>query len=445
MLLGLLLCGVGVIAWLVMLELGQRIHDKSSLHRAADAAAYSAAVLQARALNMHAYLNRAQLAHQIAMAHLIGAATASRFRSTLSQQAQRRNPPPSLMGAFFGPQYSTAYLAAISGGVTHQFSQHIFRDSFMRHERMVHHVLGQVRQLQLQQLEQQQRIAVIQVLVRNVGQNGSAMKGDTLGSLGLSVQIPLNETVGFVVQKSANDPFWRNFLTSLVSQYSFLDKREKVVRNPWFIHPRCPLKRPELRRRGYLELSAEGQWRAQETQSFHALRHNRMIGCYHREYPMGWAAMATQKGKQNLLPDTNSATDFSRRPFWKWARAQGGAAFNIFSGRANPLAERWSDRAALNWSSKGLGQYAQIAVGREAEPVRFALTVQQRVSADASITSAATAQAYFVAPSGANGAAPNAARASLFEPYWRATLIPNIKTLKETSSKRLNLSGRVTP
>ena len=98
MLIGLVICTAAILAWLSMLETGKRVHDKSSLNRATDAAAYSAALIHARALNMHAYLNRAQLGHQLAMAHLIAVATTYRFSKQMSNQALKRNPPPSLIG-----------------------------------------------------------------------------------------------------------------------------------------------------------------------------------------------------------------------------------------------------------------------------------------------------------------------------------------------------------
>lgn len=424
MLLGLVLCGAGVLTWFLMLELGQRIHDKSSLHRAADAAAYSAAIEQARALNMHAYLNRAQLAHQIAMAHLIGAATASRFRSTLSHQAQRRNPPASLMGAFFGLPYSVAYLSSITPGGTAQFSQQSLKDAFLSHDRVVHHVLDVVRKKQIEALEQQQQHTISKVLVKNIGHHGSAMRGDTLSSLGLTVDLSTNESNGFVTYRSANDAPWRNFLTTLVGKYTFLDRREKITQNPWFIHPRCPLKRHELRRQGQLILSADGQWQAQETQSFHALRHNRMIGCYHREYPMGWANIASQNGTHTSPLGSATPSNFSQRPFWKWVRSEGGSGFNILSGRNNPLAQSWASRDSVLWQSKGLGHYAQITEGRERSAVRLGLTLKQRVSPDTTLTSVAFAQAYFAPPAGAMVSQ----RPSLFEPYWKATLIPEIES-----------------
>jgi len=438
MLVGLVLCALGVLAWLLMLELGQRVHDKSSLHRATDAASYSAALIQARALNMHAYLNRAQIAHQLAMAHLIGAANAAQFRQKMGQQAQRRNPPPWLIGAFFGPQHSAAYVGAISGGLTGQFSQQGFRDSFLRHERMVHQVLGKVRQQQLQQLSQQQERAIHQILIRNLGQSGSAMRATTLKELGVSVQFVLNESTGFIAEHSAHDQVWRNFLTTLVGQYGFLDERDQTRRNVWMVNARCPLKRHELRRRGRLVLGSDGQWHSEETLSFHALRHNRLIGCYHREYPMGWAVLSTDKAEQALKISAATPTNFARKSFWRWAQKKGGRFWNIFGGRENPVAQSWGEGVALKWESKGLGKYAQITTGRDSAPVRIALKVSQQLRSGATLVSQSSAQAYFHSPSSQRPAS----RSNLFEPYWRATLIPNpafqMQPLKPSPSLKQN-------
>lgn len=453
--LGVVLCGAGVLAWLLMLQLGERVHDKSSLHRGADAASYSAAIIQARALNMHAYLNRAQLAHQLAIAHIVGAATAAQFRSKMARQAQRRNPPPSLIGAFFGPQHSTAYLAAVSSGMGDPFSPHTFRHAFLRHERAIHHVLAQVRKNQIQHLERQRKHAIEQVLIRNVGHSGSAMRGESLRQLGLSIEVLRDDSKGYVVQHSANDPVWRNFLTHLVGQYGFLDMREQTHRNLWLVNARCPLRRHELRRRGKLELGADGQWHAEETLSFHALRHNRIIGCYHREYPMGWAVLSTQKGHLTDSVSSVGTTDFARRPFWRWARAQGGPFWNIFGGRENPLAQSWGTSGSIKWPSKGLGHYAQITEGRAQDPVRFGLRVKQRLKTNATLTSVSAAQVYFAPPAspsdysriddqkrGRNSV--STVTGSLFEPYWRVTLIPNLHVLDQTQplqSSRLTESA----
>jgi uncharacterized membrane-anchored protein len=66
-----------------------------------------------------------------------------------------------------------------------------------------------------------------------------------------------------------------------------------------------------------------------------------------------------------------------------------------------------------------LGQYATLATGRDEKPVRIALKVSQRLDKHSVISALATAQAYFQDPT-------QTSSPSLFEPYWRATLIPNL-------------------
>jgi hypothetical protein len=382
MLLGLVLCSAGVLAWGLMLELGRRVHDQSSLNRATDAAAYTAALIQARALNLHAYLNRAHIAHQLGMAHIIAVATATQYRAKLARQARIRNPPPSLIGAFFGPQHALAYTSALRGGLPDLDSLQTFKDAFLRHERHVHQVIAQVRQRQIKEFERQREQAIHQVLIANVGHSGGALRGDTLQQLGLKVDLTLDDAKGLVVQHAANTPIWRDFLSTLVEQYDFLSERKHTQRNVWMINPRCPLKRHELRRQGHVRLGHDGQWRSEEILSFHALRYNKIVGCYHREYPMGWAALSTQRS---------------------------GASLTQLFGR----------NAETKWVSKGLGQYAALATGRDDKPVRIALKVSQTLDKHSVISALATAHAYFQDPTQTRSP-------SLFEPYWRATLIPNL-------------------
>ena len=410
MLLGLVLCGAGVLAWGLMLELGRRVHDQSSLNRATDAAAYTAALIQARALNLHAYLNRAHIAHQLGMAHIIAVATATQYRAKLARQARIRNPPPSLIGAFFGPQHALAYTSALRGGLPDLDSLQTFRDAFLRHERHVHQVIAQVRQLQIKDFERQREQAIHQVLIANVGHSGGALRGDTLQQLGLKVDLTLDDAKGLVVQHSANTPIWRDFLSTLVEQYDFLSERKHTQRNVWMINPRCPLKRHELRRQGHVRLGRDGQWRSEESLSFHALRYNKIVGCYHREYPMGWAALSTQGSQQTLEMAGIELPDFSRQVFWRWAKTQ---------RRGTSLTQLFGRKSETKWASKGLGQYAALASGRDDKPVRIALKVSQTLDKHSVISALATAHAYFQDPTQSRSP-------SLFEPYWRATLIPNL-------------------
>ena len=60
-----------VITWLLVFNVGQLVNTKLKLNVAADAAAYSAAVWEARSLNYEAYLNRGIVANEVAIAQLV--------------------------------------------------------------------------------------------------------------------------------------------------------------------------------------------------------------------------------------------------------------------------------------------------------------------------------------------------------------------------------------
>src|SRR5690606_10907700 len=69
--LGMLLAGVAMVILARYFAVGQVVGAKARQLHALDAAAYSGALVQARALNMLAYINRAHVGHQLAMAHLV--------------------------------------------------------------------------------------------------------------------------------------------------------------------------------------------------------------------------------------------------------------------------------------------------------------------------------------------------------------------------------------
>jgi len=76
---------VMVLALLTMYSMGQLATEKMKLQNTADAAAYSAAVAQARDYNFTAYTNRAMVANQVAVAQLVGLASWARnYRDTFS-------------------------------------------------------------------------------------------------------------------------------------------------------------------------------------------------------------------------------------------------------------------------------------------------------------------------------------------------------------------------
>lgn len=76
-------------ALLLVFNTGQFVNDKIRLTSAVDAAAYSAAQWQARSLNYQAYLNRAIVANEVAIAQLVSLRSWSRYVDTVTTNVDR--------------------------------------------------------------------------------------------------------------------------------------------------------------------------------------------------------------------------------------------------------------------------------------------------------------------------------------------------------------------
>lgn len=244
---------------------------------ALDAATYSGALMQAQALNYAAYINRAYAGHQVAMAHLITMASWAHYAGTEAMRVEMGNPPASLIGMMFGPQHGAAYKAAsiASGAQAHAKNTGFLAQSFKQHDAFTLAVLQPASQAIYEQLPQWREQVIRQVLKDNYPEYDlTPQSTDT----NLTIKDDnWHEQIGWQEALSL-----RPWLLELVNHYDFLAQRDHTARNLWVVDPRCPHKRHELRRRGQTLLDEHGQWLAQDSQAFHALRSNRWIGCYYR-------------------------------------------------------------------------------------------------------------------------------------------------------------------
>lgn len=135
--LGLALMALAGMAWLALYGLGQRAGARAQLLRATDAAAYSGAVVQARALNLLAYIHRAQVGHQVALAHLASLAAWARFAQTQAARRTAQNPPVALIGLLFGPRAARGYGAAQDAPAGD------LMQAYAAHDELAHRVLQQ--------------------------------------------------------------------------------------------------------------------------------------------------------------------------------------------------------------------------------------------------------------------------------------------------------------
>jgi hypothetical protein len=423
-----LLVGVGMLAlcalaWFLMLKVGSWIHNKSALHRATDAAVYSAALMYARNLNIHAYLNRAQLAHQVAQLHLFALGSAERFRSRLARQSTVRNPPPALLGFRFGPQYAAAYLFSKRGGSTDTLHRNALHRAFSQHDQLIQTVLENIRQSRIDTAAETARV-LNTTLVANLGKNGSDVRGNSLEELGVNYRVLQDETRGFVTSRLTSDDEWYQMFQAVRNRYRFLDDRKSIVRSFNGINIRCPWRQHQLRRRTSLQLSNNGVWQSEETQSFHAVRFNRYIGCYYREYPMGWAKLETSVdpvSTSSAFDENEPMQSFTHKPFWRWVGERAWTGWNLFGGSRNPLAARWANQAPVVWRSNSRARYARINPANSKTSAALAIQVVQRWRDFPRLSSSAAAEAHFVNPTDGTRSRPQAP--SLFLPFWQARLV----------------------
>ena len=444
-----LMASLAFVAWKGSHTLGHLAHDQTSLVRAADAAAYSAAVVQARALNLHAYLNRVQLAHQVAMAHLVTVASAERFRAMQARQSSLFNPPATAIGILFGAPHAAAYLAARAGGAE-PVALGQLEQAFRRHDTLLHDVIATARDQQIRDLIPMREHVIRQVLARNVGASGSAQRAGSLESSGLEYSIRLDDWPGRVTRIGGDSPAWQRLLVAVSRQHGYLNVRNSNRRNLWAVSARCPHKRHELRRRGQTVLDGQGHWQSTDTLSFHALRSNKIIGCYGREYPMGWAVLQANGADSGMtspaqVPETPGGTPqrFSDQAFWRWVGQQALPGWDIFNGNDNQLAMRWGQGAGMRWSTRGRPAHADLASAHRT-PLRIVLAVRQSAAgrrpgraadhldspgsptgamADRreSLRAISAAHAYFARRH--RRADGREEKPSLFHPYWHARLI----------------------
>ncbi|MGE4337173.1 MAG: hypothetical protein AB7E55_14515 [Pigmentiphaga sp.] len=432
--LGLFLLALASLAWIQLYQGGQLIHEKNRLVHATDAAAYSGAVVQARALNFLALANRAQVAHQVALAHLVTLDAWSAYGAHAAQRVAQGNPPAYLIGALFGPTHGAAYTAALGAG-----SEAAWRlalaEAIQAHDRLAHDVLWRAQLAVLESLPEVRGQVMQAVLQANFPAPGPA--GEVrLDGRPLTDDLPGALAAGI----GATATPLRDLVLQAVGDHPFLAPRHHETRNAWIVSSRCPGLRHILRRRGQTRLDADDGWWADDTQSYHALRSNRWIGCYYREYPMGWAETATAPdGKSSGLEHIETPPrDFAAEDFWRWVRRRTG--WDLQTGTDNPLANSWAVADARRHHTRGFGGMVDFVDDRRSSSLRFAIrafrpraalavaggTSQVRMAPrwmpvwalpGEQLAAIAAAETVFVAA--LPGEAP-----SLFTPGWHARLVP---------------------
>lgn len=423
--LGMLLAGLAAVALVRYFAVGQAVGAKARQLHVLDAAAYSGALVQARALNMLAYINRAHVGHQLAMAHLLTLGSWASLGAAQSRQLAVGNPPSYLIAMLFGAEHGAAYLAAsrASGLEALAHSQSGLAQAYAAHDRTVRETLSVVQSDIVQGLPQARWTAMQAVLGANYPEAPAGR---------FELRVTEDGWPGYVQAYAPRHPAMRSLVLGAAALYRFLDARNHTASNAWMVDARCVGRRHQLRRRGATELDDLGRWQSIDTQSFHALRSNRWIGCYHREYAMGWGwipGAASQTMSEAHVDDPPD--DFSEQDFWRWVRD--ATDWDIASGQDNPLANSKAAASRPQWQGGGLPVYFDVAEAGAGVPLRFGVALRHPGPDELVISTASAAEAFFQRPQArADGRAelPN-----LFHPYWQARLAPSAPPAQTEASQ----------
>ncbi|WP_346726980.1 hypothetical protein [Pusillimonas minor] len=407
MVLGLLLAGAAALAMVRYFGVGQVLGARADQTHALDAAAYSGALVQARALNLLSFINRAQVGHQVAMAHLATLGSWALFGGHEARQLGQGNPPAYLIAMMFGPSHGAAYASAsmAAGRETTAAGFGALAQAYAAHDRLVHDTLFKAQQDIVTNLRRSRDEAMTQVLNRSYPDGNYALD---VSDDGLDDYLTLQGGLSL-----------SGFVTDVVARFAFLAPRNETARNAWMFNPRCPHLRHELRRRGETRLASDGRWAVTDTQSYHALRSNKWIGCYYREYAMGWGWIAGQQATGHDMPHVQNPPDnFAAQDFWRWVQTH--TDWDIFSGAANPLANSRAAAQRPLWSMRGLPGYFDVRQAGQSKPLYFSARLVRAIASGERMHTYSAAETYFQRPQAR--ADRRLERQNLFNPYWQARL-----------------------
>lgn len=111
---GLFVLVGGLAALFFLFNSGQLSREKTKLVNATDAVAYSGGVMNARALNFHAYTNRAMVANTVAIAQLVSLSSWVEYANNLGRYGEISALQPKFL-----PFYPSYYMAATAGQTLH--------------------------------------------------------------------------------------------------------------------------------------------------------------------------------------------------------------------------------------------------------------------------------------------------------------------------------------
>ena len=451
--LGLALVLFGVVGGLVLFNTGQVTTDKTKLVNAADAAAYSGSVWQARALNYQAYTNRAMVANQVSIAQAVTLQSWASYGAIASEnvaQILRPIPVANIFASALEQAMTVAeqVLAPLSQGMVVVIDP-VLDGLSKSQEAMFVSAFSATPE-------------IIKTIARESDPRFTVETGYTVLGVGGNLDSWSSFTEGY----AANDEVAMTERLDLInrSRGQFTRSRNWKFFHFWF--PSTFATYHRIYREGNTELimqtgdddQIEWEWKAKDTMSFHTKVYT-WRGRRRYEVPVGWgSAFANNSGE----PD-QTIEDNPERMLWSNRGAESWADRGIVS----PVRQTESQTALTNYG--GVRAYRSLSTATliEDEPalklkVEIALDTDdvrgsnQIVPGDTFsapvnspgqlMSSISIAEVFYKRPLERKNTAPRFERANGYNPYWdvRLSAVPISDRLLATAMRPQD-SGTVTP
>lgn len=457
---GLALLALMLMGVFVLYNTGQVATDKLKLANAADAAAYSGSLWQARSMNFQAYTNRAMVANQVSMAQAVTLQSWTSYGAVAGENISTvLRPIPILNVVAQGVASGLASVEKIVSPIS---------VALLKVVDVVNHGLSVAQEAMFVSTF----LATPDVVRAVVSESDSRFTVNTAYS-GIGLSNNLNEWKDFTTRFTDEDLEAMQSRAGMIneSRDDFTRERNwKFFKNFWFYS--TPLLRHRLYREGKTKLifvenegEAQWEWKAKDTLSLHN-RLWRWRGAKRYEIPIGWAeAFANSESSNSTIePDAcSSAREFQQSS--QCARFLGmnrRAEYLADTGVRSPVAPQQT-RVAMS-GFNGLQAFRVLSkqtlaneLPRIQLKIEVSMSAEDIVSADTSglgdtfqspvaalggvVSSISTAEVFYQKPDSSDATTLESATA--YSPYWGAKLSPVSVSDRLLASSFRDFSGSV--
>lgn len=434
----------GLVTLFFLFNTGQMTAEKTKLVNTADAVAYSAGVMHARALNFDAYTNRALMANEVMIAQAVSMASWTAYVSEHSQSAATlmncRDPYAVPVGLFLFAYVPACYALGLPTGTS---TTQLMNQTVPSAAQAV--VAAAETAKTLLQAAQKNMAADLYLARASLMQEVADANYVNDGVVHVD-KIPLTDNFGpnganFITRYSDNDRVrFKDAAVKAANLDEFIPRRSWTSAN----HMPCFLgNKAEFRRRGGTELIGFDEWRAMDTASLHTWTFNIhwfSASCDEDEMPLGagsQGAADTNSGGDNGFGDSKSdnpgASSYASSSDWHYS---GLPTFYDLQQSALQASDDSTPQLRFAIRLTRTKEQARTSEGRsDVKPSGRLAQFDSNLASDV-LMAVSTSEVFFQRPVPRSDGKTELA--SLFNPFWQVHLV---STSSADIAKAIALGG----